>query len=148
MKQHDKSNWLVIFLTTLVGIWLLQQVFNHAIHMLHMYMIENQPFESFVAIAITTNLLRSMSTFVTFVALVVVISLLRKWRVLWPIPAFYVLNLVWVRLVGFLSVVYTNFMIIGVPIGSLLLYFTAAALTFLLVRKHNQPSTQEQTMST
>ncbi|MCL2532179.1 MAG: hypothetical protein FWE40_08500 [Oscillospiraceae bacterium] len=159
MNQHEQSkrqsphNWLVIFLTTLVGVWLVQQVVNAATNAFWRIMFES-PMLNFTMLHMVDILLRGLLTFGTLVALVVVVSVLRKWAVLWPVPVFYVLNLMFGAAAPFVLASHTPREMMLMSAITVMFYFAAAIFTFILVRRHNKKarasneSEPEQTMLT
>ncbi|MCL2445259.1 MAG: hypothetical protein FWD06_00600 [Oscillospiraceae bacterium] len=152
MKQRSKyeSNWLVVFLTTLVCVWLFQQVTGTIDFVLRTAW--DNPVSQIIWLMVGRLWLNNIATLIVLAALITSISVLNKWKVLWPVVAGFALNWAWsaigVNITSNLDVMLENdnFWLIAAAVGPVI-RFTAVLVTFFLVWRHNKktqpPATQE-----
>ncbi|MCL2194783.1 MAG: hypothetical protein FWB76_02405 [Oscillospiraceae bacterium] len=141
-KRQSPRNWLVIFLAVLVGLWLLPQVLGVASNALWHTNAE-VAMDNFALFSRINTSLLILQLLIPLVALVVVVSMLRKWAVLWPVPVFYAVNRMSTFIFLFLITEQTSRALALLSAINMMFNVTAAALTFFLVRRHNQ-KTQTQ----
>ncbi|MCL2445258.1 MAG: hypothetical protein FWD06_00595 [Oscillospiraceae bacterium] len=150
MKQHSKyeSNWLVIFLTMLVGIWVVPPVLGTLNRLLWSAVCADAPL---LSEPLPVQLFGGMITLGTIVVFILVITKLGKWNVLWPVFAGFLLvrlwGMIWPHLISLVHLIYTlnglwhrdSRWVWGVfPAITVLIYLAAATLTFVLVRRHGR----------
>jgi len=150
VKEHSKyeSNWLVIFLTTLVGVWVVPPVLGTLNRMLWSAVL---PDAMQFGEAFPIWLLGRMITLGTIAAFILVITKLGKWNVLWPVFAGFLLvrlwEMIWPHLISLVHLIYAlhdlghrgSQWVWGVfPAVTALIYLAAATLTFVLVRRRGK----------
>ena len=135
-KQAHR-NWLAIFLTTLVGVWLFQQVVS-TIEFALMRMTWDNPVSQIMWVLVGRQWMNNIAAFIILVALITVICVLGKWKVFWPAVAGYVFIFAW-PMIGRLFD--ASFMLNSVVI--LAAQLTAALVTLILVRQHMKKVQQE-----
>ncbi|MCL2194784.1 MAG: hypothetical protein FWB76_02410 [Oscillospiraceae bacterium] len=147
-KKQSPRNWLVIFLATLVGIWVVSSVLYTLNRMLWSAVLADAPL---FGERLPIRLFGAIVTLGTIAVLILVITKLGKWNVLWPAFAGFVLEWLWSRIWPYLfelvRLIYTQNdfghaeslrLFAVLPAVTALIYLAAATLTFVLVRRRGK----------